>query len=102
MENRKLKIKDRRRSVRDVLQDHTKEDNEHFKNIGLALGRIEKHMENSTTFMQDLSWLSDISKGAQLLKKPSLWFIGFIVAVVILVTNVKTLLVWAVSWVMPK
>lgn len=100
MERRKAK--DRRKSVRDILEQHAKEDLANFKNIGDSLVRIEEHMVKNNEFMNNLSWLNDISKGTKLLKSPILWFLGGVVGLVALLGGVKALAAGFLAWVLPR
>lgn len=81
---------------------HFREDTERFlsqeedhKDFREGLGEIK-------VFMQNLSWLNDISQGTQLLKKPSLWFLAFILGIVALMGGLKALLVGIASWITPR
>ncbi len=110
------KVKERRKDVRELLEQHFKEDRANFKNIAKALEGIEaqqkignehmkisnEHMAATNTFMASLAWLSDISRGTQLLKKPSLWFVAFVIGLVALFGGLKAILVGILSVVMPK
>ncbi len=106
---------ERRKDVRELLEQHFIEDRANFGNIAKALQGIEehikisnvhmevsnKHMEATNTFMESLAWLSDISKGTQLLKRPSLWIFAFIIGLAALFGGLKTLILAAFSWVTP-
>ncbi len=101
--------KERRKTVREALELHSTEDRANFNNIALALKSIEahikvsnEHMAATNTFMASLSWLSDISQGTQLLKKPSLWLVAFVIGLVALFGGLKAILAGIISVVIPK
>ncbi len=99
-----------------MLEQHFIEDRANFENIAKALQGIEAqfkvsndhmavsndHMKATNDFMASLSWLSDISKGTQLLKRPSLWFVAFILGIVAFAGGLKALLAMILGWVIPK
>lgn len=62
-----------------IVDDHTK-----------ILGEIRD-------FMGNLSWLADISKATDLLKKPSLWLVAFVLGMVALFGGVKALFGFIIS-----
>ena len=72
------------------------------KEFRRGLLEIGDHIKKSNTFMENLSWLSDISKGTQLLKRPSLWIVGFIITLVALMGGLKALLASILGWVTLK
>lgn len=59
--------------------------------------KLDKIMDS----LNSISWLADISKGTQLLKKPSLWFFAFILGLVALMGGLKALIAMVVNWVLP-
>jgi len=115
MERRK-NTKERRKSVRVILEEHTREDTANFKAIRdqlavqdndhkvftATLERIEAHMKTSNDFMGSLSWLSEISRGTQLLKRPSLWLVAFVVGLVALFGGLKGLAAMVLAAITPK
>lgn len=108
MERRRNK-KDRRKTVRQLFEDHAREDRTNFEKINLSLQGISKymergdeHMKEDKVFKESLVWLSDISRGTQLLKRPSLWLVAFVVGMVALLGGFKALMAGIISIVMPK
>ncbi len=67
-----------------------------------TLVNINENIKKSNDFMENLSWLNDISRGTKLLKSPILWFLAFIVGTVALLGGVKALAASFFTWVMPR
>lgn len=57
------------------------------EDMNVTLKNIEKFMEN-------LSGLNNFVTGVDLLKKPSLWLLAFVIGIVALFGGLKTLLGW--------
>lgn len=90
------------KELQKALIAHFREDTKRFdkqeedhRGFEITLGKIEGFMEN-------LTWLSDITRGTQLLKRPSLWVVGFVITLVALTGGLKALLTGILAWVMPK
>jgi hypothetical protein len=108
MERRKNK-KDRRKTVRELFEEHAKDDKANFEKINTSLQKIDAYMERGDehiredkVFKESLAWLSDISRGTQLLKRPSLWLVAFVVGIVALSGGLKALALGALSIITPK
>ncbi len=100
-ERRKAK-QDRRKTMREVFSDHAEQDRASFGEIKETMIRIESHIQTSNQFMESLAWISDISKGTKLLKRPSIWMVAFILGVVALMGGLKAMVVGIITWVTPK
>lgn len=61
----------------------------------------DKKLGDIKDSLDSISWLADISKGTQLLKKPSLWLVAFILGIVALMGGLKALIAAVVNWVIP-
>lgn len=97
------------KQLHELLIVHFREDSDRFgaaekdhKEFREILKVIGGHIEKSNGFMENLSWLNDISKGTQLLKRPSLWVVAFVLGLAALFGGLKTLAVTLLSWVIPK
>lgn len=97
------------KTLEEQLLEHFEADKKNFKKIADdnktqtdLLKNIEDHMKKNNEFMGSLSWLSDISHATQLLKKPSLWFVAFILGLVALFGGVKALFIGFISLIMPR
>lgn len=108
MERRRNK-KDRRKTVRELFEEHAKEDRANFESINTSLAGIrgymergDEHMKEDKAFKESLAWLSDISRGTQLLKRPSLWLVAFVVGIVALSGGLKALIAGIISIATPK
>lgn len=77
----------------DLANKAQEKDHEEFKK---ALSDIKDHMETSSAFMQNLSGVSDLVKGAGLMKKPMMLFVGLVIATVALMGGLKTIISWFV------
>jgi len=87
---------------------HFKEDAENFKKIDEAnklqeedhknfyrmLGEIQTAQKETKEFMENLSGVSDLVRGAGLLKKPSLWLLGIVLGIIALMGGFKTIIGW--------
>ena len=82
-----------------LLQEHIEDDRKRFDKQEDDHREFRATLQEIKGFMTNLAWLSDISKGTQLLKKPSLWLIAFILGIIALMGGLKTLLAGIVSWV---
>jgi len=86
------------------IKKHFDEDRVKFKNIeDKFINQEMDHAEFRKTlleikgFIENLSWLSDITKGTQLLRKPSLWLLALVLGVVALSGGLKALVVGILS-----
>lgn len=96
------------KKLTDAMTKHFVDDSENFekinkanelqdqdhKNFYLRLGEIQKHQEETKAFMENLSGVSDLVRGAGLLKKPSLWLLAFVVGLVALFGGFKAIIGW--------
>lgn len=97
MEDRLNKhIKDTEDGFKIAQQDRIRLDNvltKHLVDIKKYIEVNSEHMEKSNEFMKNLSWLADISKGTQLLKKPSLWVLALIIGLAAFLGGLKAVVV---------
>lgn len=73
------------------LKKHFDEDRVNFKKIDDSLNTLIEGQKITHDFMKNLSWLNDISRATELLKKPSLWIVALVLGAVALFGGVKAL-----------
>src|SRR3990167_7888173 len=78
--------------LHESLIAHFREDTERFNKQEEDHQEFRETLKEIKSFMIDLTWLSDITKGTQLLKRPSLWIVGFVITAVALMGGLKALL----------
>lgn len=84
-------LKENNMNFEELLKKHTDEDHKNFEKIEKRLDLIIDGQKKTHAFMDTLGWLSDISKATDLLKKPSLWVLAFVLGMVALFGGVKAL-----------
>ena len=88
-----------KQSVISLLQTHIEDDRRRFDKQEEDHKEFRIILKEIKCFMENLTWLSDISKGTKLLKRPSLWVVGFVITLVALMGGLKALLAGIVNWV---
>lgn len=92
-------LKANKMDIEKEIKKHFDEDRVNFKKINDHLTTLIKGQDGlvdgqkkTHDFMDTLGWLSDISKATDLLKKPSLWVVAFVLGMVALFGGVKALI----------
>lgn len=76
------------------IDEANKLQEEDHKNFYLMLGQIQTDQQKTKAFMENLAGVSDLVKGAGLLKKPMIWLLAVVVGFIALMGGLKTIVSW--------
>lgn len=92
----------KQKTIKKILEEHLEDDRVRFAKQDLDHEEFRTTLLEIKGFMASLSWLSDISKGTQLLRRPSLWFMVFVLGLVALLGGIKSLGAMLISFINTK
>lgn len=80
--------------MEEMLKKHIEDDNTRFKKQDDDHEQFRKDLGEIKVFMANLSGVSDLVRGAGLLKAPMIWLLALVVGIVALMGGVKTIIGW--------
>ena len=74
-----------------LLKEHIEDDRKRFDKQEQDHAEFRNTLKDIKCFMENLSGVSDLVRGAGLLKKPMIWLLAFIVGIIALMGGLKTI-----------